>query len=288
MTGFGASSLDQGGTALRAEVRSVNHRHLQIKVRLPVEFGFLEPDVEALVKKRIDRGAVSVTVLIGGSAGAARSTIDVEAAARFHKELKKLAKQLKIDPEISIATLCSLPGVIGGDGEGRDLDREAKRLLRVVSAALAHLTEMRETEGLALAEDLAKHVRSVRQVTVRIAARTPEVVRAHQKNLERRVEELLAGRFQLQPADLAREVALLADKLDVSEELARLESHVVQMDALLGKSGPVGRRLDFLVQEMLREVNTIGSKCNDAPVAHAVIELKGFIERLREQVQNIE
>ena len=288
MTGFGASSLDQGGSAVRAEVRSVNHRHLQLKVRLPVEFGFLEPDVEALVKKRIDRGAVSVTVLSSGSAGSARATIDAEAAARYHEQLKKLARRLKIDPEISIATLCGLPGVVGGDVDSHDLEREAKRILRAVSAALAHLTEMRETEGLALAEDLAKHVRSVRKVTARIAARSPEVVRAHQRNLERRVEDLLAGRFQLQPGDLAREVALLADKLDVSEELARLESHVGQMEALLGKSGPVGRSLDFLVQEMLREVNTIGSKCNDAPVAHAVVELKGFIERLREQVQNVE
>jgi len=273
---------------LRAEARSVNHRHLQVKVRLPLEFGFLEPEVEALVKKSIDRGAVSVTVLSTDRAGTARAKIDAEAATRYYKQLEKLAKQLKIDPEISLATLCSLPGVVGGETESRDLEREAKRLLRTVGAALTHLTEMRETEGLAMAKDLSKHVRSIRKVTASIAERSPKVVRAHQENMTRRVEELLDGRFQLQPADLAREVALLADKLDVSEELARLESHVDQMDALLEKTGPVGRRLDFLVQEMLREVNTIGSKCNDAPMAHAVVELKTHIERLREQVQNIE
>ena len=288
MTGFGSSDLHQGGSAVRAEVRSVNHRHLQIKVRLPAEFGFLEPEVEALVKKKVERGSVTVTVLLATSDGAARLQVDAEAAARYHKQLAKLAKQLKIDPEISIGTLCSLPGVVGAEADSRDLGRETKRLLRAVSAALTHLTEMRDTEGLAMAKDIAKHVRSIRQVNARIAARSPKVVRAHQENLKRRVDELLEGRYQLQPADLAREVALLADKLDVSEELARLESHVGQTDKLLQQSGPVGRRLDFLVQEMLREVNTIGSKCNDAPVAHAVVELKTHIERLREQVQNVE
>jgi uncharacterized protein (TIGR00255 family) len=116
----------------------------------------------------------------------------------------------------------------------------------------------------------------------------PTVVREHQQSLEKRVAELLDGRFQLQPADLAREVALLADKLDVSEELSRLKSHLAQLDALFERSGPVGRQLDFLVQELLREANTIGSKCNDAAVAHSVVEIKTHIERLREQVQNVE
>jgi uncharacterized protein (TIGR00255 family) len=147
---------------------------------------------------------------------------------------------------------------------------------------------MREAEGRHLRSDLERNASAIEKVVARIAKRMPQAVLAHQKKLHERVEELIAGRGAVQAEDLAREIALIADRMDVSEELSRLDSHIAQLRALLERSGPVGRQLDFLVQEMLREANTIGSKCNDAQVAHGVIEVKTSIERLREQVQNVE
>jgi uncharacterized protein (TIGR00255 family) len=288
MTGFGAAASELGAVALRAEVRTVNHKHLQIKVRLPNEFGFLEPEVEELVKKKLDRGAVTLNVNASTKGAAGAAVVHEEAAKRYHKLLIKLAKELGIEPKITLETLLALPGVVESAVSETELAREGRLLLKVVAQALEALDAMRAVEGKSLEADLKKHARSIAKIAVLIEKRMPEIVRAHQANLTRRVEELLGGRFQITPADLAREVALLADKVDVSEELSRLSSHLAQIDAILAKTGPIGRQLDFLVQELFREANTIGSKCADAPVAHAVVEMKTSIERLREQVQNVE
>jgi uncharacterized protein (TIGR00255 family) len=166
--------------------------------------------------------------------------------------------------------------------------KAGKLVLKVAQQALVALESMREAEGRAMAADFKKHQKQLERLSKEVEQRMPLVVAAHHAALAKRVEELLAGRGTLLPGDLAREVALLADKLDVSEELARLRSHFAQFATILARSGPVGRQLEFLVQEFLREANTIGSKCNDAQVAHAVVEMKTLIERLREQVQNVE
>ncbi len=289
MTGFGAASLEHGDLSLRAEVRAVNHKHLQVKLRLPAEFLELEPDVEALVKQRLDRGAVALNVSIASTGRSGGPQVNPEVAQRLQKDLIKLARQLKIEPRISLDTLAQLPGVVTNTGtELRALEREKKLLLKVVQAALLAMESMREAEGCALALDLKKNRKILEQLAHKIEKRMPLVVQGQHAALTRRVEELLAGRATLAHGDLAREVALIADKLDVAEELTRLRSHFAQFDAILARSGPVGRQLDFLVQELLRESNTIGSKCVDAEVAHAVVEMKTAIERLREQVQNIE
>lgn len=291
MTGFGTASLEKAGLFLRAEVRAVNHRHLQLKVRLPAEFGHLEAEVERRVRKRVDRGALTLTVSALESSALHPPHVDVEAARRWKRQLQRLARELELPEEdafVGLDLLASLPGVLGGAVDERELEREGRTVLQAVEAALDALGEMREREGGALLRDLKRSAKAVRTLTGKIARRMPNVVRAHQETLRRRVEELLAGRGALADGDLAREVALIADRLDVSEELARLQSHLEQLALLLDRDGPVGRQLDFLVQEFLREANTIGSKCNDASVAHMVVELKTWIERLREQVQNVE
>lgn len=288
MTGFGAAA-DEGrsGTPLRVEVRSVNHRHLALKTRLPEALFALESELEGRVRARCERGAVTVHVVAerGGAGGGAR--IDHALARRYRDELAGLASELGLAPTLSLDALVGLPGVLGpADGEAGD--ELARAALGLLDQALERMLAMRTREGAALEADLRKHARALAQLAARIEKRMPRVVRANHASLAKRLQALLGGKLPVARDELAREIALLADKLDVSEELARLASHLAQLDALLAKGGRIGRQLDFLVQEILREVNTIGSKCSDATVAHWVVEAKTHVERLREQVQNVE
>ena len=288
MTGFGAAAGEGGsGTPLRVEVRSVNHRHLAIKTRLPEALFALESEVEGRVRARCERGAVTVHVAAerGGAVGGAR--IDPVLARRYRDELTDLARELGLAPTLSLDALVGLPGVLAA-ADGADEDTLGQEALALLDQALERMLAMRAREGAALEADLRKHARALAQLAARIEKRMPRVVRANHASLAKRLQALLGGKLPVARDELAREIALLADKLDVSEELARLASHLAQLDALLAKGGRIGRQLDFLVQEILREVNTIGSKCSDATVAHWVVEAKTHVERLREQVQNVE
>ena len=216
-------------------------------------------------------------------------TLNTEVAERYTKLLTQLAKKLGLDNELELEDLVQLPGVIGTTGGEEDSEALAKQLLKLVSQAVVALIEMREVEGSALQGDLEKNAQASAKVAARIEKRMPTVVRTHHKNLKKRVTDLMGEtNAKVSDADLARELAMLAERLDVSEELSRLESHLEQFDKMLAKGGVIGRKVDFLVQELQREANTIGSKCNDAQVAHAVVELKTLIERVREQIQNVE
>lgn len=288
MTGFGAAAVEDGALSVRAEARSVNHRFLQVKTRLPSELAHLESDVEALAKKVLERGAVTIHVGVERAAGADVAKIDHAAARAYRDQLVALAKELGIAPDVRLDVLVGLPGVVASPDLRAEVEHEAKLVEKAVQKALAALVTMRETEGKSLLADLKKHADGVAKLVVKIEERMPKVVDEHHENLKKRVDELLGGRDVVKKADLARELALLAERLDVSEELQRLTSHLGQLDALFSKGKPVGRELDFLVQEFLREANTIGAKCSDATIAHTVVELKTLIERLREQVQNVE
>ncbi len=287
MTGFGAAEGARAGLSARIEVRSVNHRHLQVKVRLPGDMPQEESELEALVKRNLGRGSVSVSVILEREQRAGDVHLDVELARRYTRLLGQLGKQAGIDGELSLEALARFPGVL--TEERPNHPKGAGKLLReTMTAALGALVAMREKEGEHLARDLDKNLKAVEHITARIAKRMPKVVKEHFAATRRRAEELIGGQGSLDRSELARELALLADRLDVSEEVSRLASHVEQMRLLLDGDAPGGRRLEFLIQELLREVNTIGSKCNDAQVAHQVVELKTHIERLREQVLNVE
>ncbi len=273
---------------MRVEVRSVNHRHLQVKLRLPAEVSHLEPPIEALVRGKLGRGAVNLVVHLDREGSMTAARIDEDVAVAYAERLSALASRLGIEDEVELEDLLALPGVVAGR-EDRTVDGKVEKLLtKTVKIALAELVEMREREGVAMGLDLQKHASAIHKLLARIAKRMPTVVKGHQTSLGRRVEELLADGSRVAPSDLAREVALIADRLDVSEELSRLDAHLGQLASLLSKGGTIGRKLDFLAQEFFREANTIGSKCSDAKVAHAVVDLKTSIERLREQVQNVE
>jgi uncharacterized protein (TIGR00255 family) len=296
MTGFGGATSNEADLTVRVEVRSVNHRHLQVKSRLPQDLAPMESEVEARVKSKVERGAVTVTVALERAGGKAPARIDAQVAKRYKGEIEAVARELSIPSDVSLETLLSLPGVIAANEDDRARERESKLALKSLDRALDELVTMREREGKSLLADLQKNASGVEKVLKKLEKRMPKAVEEHHQSLKERVEELLGGgrkavggrAVTIQGADLAREIALLADKMDTSEEFARLTSHLAQLETLLGSGKPVGRQLDFLVQEFLREANTIGSKCNDAQAAHAVVELKTLIERLREQVQNVE
>ena len=288
MTGFGSAASETGGTSLRVEVRSVNHRHLVVKLRLPEEFQALEPEVEERVRAQCERGTVSVSLSHERTGGAAPARLDHELARRYARELTTLAGELGVPATLSLDTLVTLPGVLADSTASGDGDGTRAAALELVDQALARMLEMRAAEGAALAADLRKNAGELEKLAARIQKRMPTIVRGHRTQLAKRVQALLGGKVPVTSADLAREVALQADKLDVSEELTRLASHLGQLERFVARGGRTGRQLDFLVQEIFREVNTIGAKCSDATVAHWVVEAKTHVERLREQVQNVE
>lgn len=313
MTGFGAAVMSDADVSVRVEARSVNHRYLQVKSRLPQDHGHLEIEVEALVKSHLERGAVTITVSLERAGGRTPAKIDVAVARRYQGEIAELGAKLGLASTISVETLLGLPGVIATSEDDTKREHESKLVLKCLARALEALVVMREREGGALLADLEKNASGVEKVMAKLEKRLPKVLEEYHQNLKARVDDLLGvtdsskpstkpgaksasaakkpantRASSIDPADLAREIALVADKMDVSEEFARLKSHLSQLEKLLGGAKPVGRQLDFLVQEFFREANTIGSKCNDAEAAHAVVELKTLIERLREQVQNVE
>lgn len=293
MTGFGAArrEVDLAGQRLgvSVEVRSVNHRYLQIKVRAPAELPDLEAAVEALCRERLERGAVQVSVRLELPAAGHSPSIDWVVLERYRALASEAAERLGIAPELDLDDWLSLPGVLRATAPALDPAQSLELCLAAARAALDELVAMREREGAALKSDLERHAAALAKLAGRIERRSPQAVKAQFKALEQRLTALLGRREKdLAPADLARELALLADKSDVAEELARLSSHLEQLGGFLASKQPVGRALDFLVQELNREVNTIGSKCADAKIAAWVIEAKTHVERLREQVQNVE
>jgi uncharacterized protein (TIGR00255 family) len=288
MTGFGSATVAEDGLTARTEIRSVNHRYLQVKVRMPAEDSALEPEVEALVRKTLARGAVTVTVNVEHEARPSAVRLDVALARHYQKALNELADELAIERKVELDTLIALPGVVAHKDDKREREREQRAVQSSVRAALADLAKMRAAEGQSLLADLKKHSSAIEKIVAKIEKRMPKVVKEHHTVLVKRVNDLLDGRAVVEASELPRELALLADRMDVSEEIARLKSHLEQWETLLARGEAVGRQLDFLVQELLREANTIGAKCNDATMAHAVVELKTLIERLREQVQNVE
>ena len=287
MTGFGFAEVEAEGVSIRVEIRAVNHRFLQVRQRVPVELGELEPKLEAMLRKKLARGAVNLNVNLTRTASPSAVDLDLEVAKRYRKLLTKAAKELALTDDVGLAKLIELPGVISQRADSGSRERDLKLIVKATETALAGLLEMREAEGARMEKDLRKHTKVIARLRKQIRGRMPKLVKAHQDGLRARVEEL-AGGLNLAETDLSREMALIADKTDVSEELSRLEAHLDALDDALAKGGSIGRQLDFLVQELYREANTIGSKAGDVEVAHAVVDLKTNIERVREQVQNVE
>jgi uncharacterized protein (TIGR00255 family) len=292
MTGFGRASFALGGSHFDVEVRSVNHRFLDLGVRMPRLLSAFEPDVRARVQERFARGKTDVSVsLPGGAAAAARVEIDLGAAAQYVEAAAALAAKHGLEGTLEPGALLSLPGV--ARAVERELEEAPLRaaLLAALDAALDAADAMRRREGEALAADLRGRLARVTELAAAIEGRSGDVVQAQRERLRRRSEQLRQETGLVDEARLAQEIVIAADRLDITEELVRLRSHVEQFGRILDEGGPkqpAGRRLDFLLQELGREANTMGSKGTDAPIAHLVVDLKSELERVREQVQNVE
>lgn len=287
MTGFGRGVCEQDGCRITVRITTVNRKGLDIRFRLPRELAELEPQLRETVAAALSRGAITVTVdadlgPLGGAlyldAGRLRGLVD---------QLKTLQLQLQLPGELALRDLLTIPDLFA-PGNAADQSETALPLARrALGDALGALAAMRAREGEALAADLLRRLETLVDLLQQIRRRAPDVVTEYRQRLQARIAELADG-LELDDDRLAREVALFADRSDVTEECIRLDSHLQQLRDLLQADGAVGRKLDFLLQEHFREINTIGSKAADAAVARLVVDFKTELERIREQVQNVE
>ncbi|MSN26724.1 MAG: YicC family protein [Geobacter sp.] len=288
MTGYGKGEAASPQGNFTVEIRSVNHRYGEVSVRLPRSFMALENDVKRLVSSVLKRGKIDVFVQWEETAAAGALTqIDLAAARGYYESFSKLADELQLSRDLPISLILSQKGVVKDSTVSIDEAELQPLLFSAVQSAVVAIDAMRTREGDALEIDLLARRRQISEWTDQIGVRTPQVVAEYRQKLRTRLEQLLEG-SELDEARLAQEIALMADRSDITEELVRLASHFSQFDEALGLTEQVGRKLDFLMQEMNREVNTIGSKSNDAELTALVVRIKAEMEKMREQVQNVE
>lgn len=288
MTGFGRGEAGSPERLWVAEIRTVNHRFLDQKIAVPRAFPSFEEPARKLVAERLGRGRVEVQLSVSGSqAIQPRLTVNQELARQYHNCLQTLLNNFTIDGGIRLTDMLSLRDIISVEEQAPDLETEWALASRALNQALTACEQMRLQEGLALKQDLTERLHAFSALVDRIHTQLPELLRLRQNELQERLNKLLAG-VDLDPMRLAQECAIMADKSDISEEITRLRSHISQFHSFLGLDDAVGRRLDFLLQEFLREVNTLCSKISHAEIAQLGVEMKNEIEKLREQVQNIE
>lgn len=292
MTGFGEASATVGGAHFYLEIRSLNSKYFKAVIRLPEQFQVLEAEMEAELRHRLNRGSVFMSVKHSDSSGEAAHSINQHALERYVQQLTSLPQVKAGGVKIELAPLLNLPGVLQppGDEEER-LAVARKTLSELLIRACNGLIAMREREGRMLHDDLLSHREEIASKLKLIESRSPEVSQEYERRLRARIRQMLdeAG-LAVETIDVVREIAVWAERSDISEEIARLSGHIDQFAEMLadGSTKPIGRTLDFLTQEMLREANTIASKCGDAEISRWTVEIKGSIDRIKEQVQNVE
>ncbi|HZK25815.1 MAG TPA: YicC/YloC family endoribonuclease [Oscillospiraceae bacterium] len=289
MTGYGQAenSVDEI-TRIKVEMRSVNHRYLDISIRMPREIQTLEERIRRRVQQKLGRGRVDIFISWHDETDAAVNvTVDRPLVRAYQRALQEVSELYAIKESASLQLLAGFPDVLRVEKPQVDLDEVWERLAFVLDQALNNLIEQRQAEGARLLEDFKLRLTKVAQAAELVETRTPLIIEEHRSKLEERLNEVL-GQADYDPARVLTEVAIFADRSNVTEELVRLTSHLTAFQATLKETGAIGRKLDFLTQELFRETNTIGSKANDYEVAKLVVEMKTEIEKIREQVQNIE
>jgi uncharacterized protein (TIGR00255 family) len=288
MTGYGRGEVDHAGTKISVELNSVNRKQSDIVINLPRDLAALEPRIRQAINEKISRGRMNVMIGLQESAnGAGALALDTALARSYHEAMLTLQKELSAPGEITIGTILQAPGVMRSPEHSIQPDDAWPPVQRALTTALGELIKMREREGKHLAKDLIHRLKTLRQETKAIRALYPEVVKKYRATLRERLEK--AGLdLPLDDERLLKEVTIFADRSDVSEELTRLESHLAQFAHHLRKNEPVGRTLEFITQEIFRELNTLGAKSNDAGISQRVVACKSELEKIREQILNLE
>src|SRR6478672_7698598 len=288
MTGYGRGEADHAGTKISVELNSVNRKQSDIVINLPRDLAMLEPRIRQTINEKISRGRMNVMIgLQEGANGTAALALDTALARSYHEAMLTLQKELSAPGEITIGTILQAPGVMRSPEHTVVAEDAWPGLQRALNTALGELIKMREREGKHLAKDLIHRLKVVRQSLKEVRKMHPAVAAKYRETLRERISK--AG-LDLAPNDdrLLKEVALFADRSDVSEELTRLESHLAQFAHHLRKNEPVGRTLEFITQEISRELNTLGAKAGGAEISQHVVACKSELEKIREQIQNLE
>jgi len=296
MTGYGCAEGQLDGVTYVVEIKTVNNRYFKAKIRLPDSMAFLEEDIERLLRKELSRGMVNYVLQLRNIPANVLFDVDETGLKAMIERLGRVASSLEIECSVDIGGLLTLPGMLMPVLPDEEKAKQVKRkVLSITQEAMDSLKQMRAAEGAALAADLESHCEAIKNNLEQIRSRSTAVVQEYHRKLKKRVGGLLAAaELKLDEATLAREVAILADRSDISEEIARLDSHLQQFAEAcrarqgVSANGQIGRRLDFITQEMLREANTIASKASDTEIARYVVDIKCRVDRLKEQVQNVE
>lgn len=288
MTGFGRGEMSSEGVVWVAEIRTVNHRYLDQRVLMPRPFTALEDRVRKIVASNHDRGRVDVSLQrISNADSGTKLAVNVDLVRQYHSCLMKIKSELNLESPIQLRDMLTQRDIISSKESNPDFDREWPLIIGALDVAIGDCCTMREQEGKALKEELLDRLESFSYCVEQLEEKVPAIINTRVDEVKSRLARIQDG-VDVDPMRLAQETAILADKSDVTEELVRLRSHISQFASFMESGEPVGRRLDFLLQEFLREVNTVASKISNAEIAHMTVDLKNEIEKLREQVQNIE
>lgn len=289
MTGQGQGRSQCGAVEITTEVRAVNNRHLKLQTRAAGRLHAVEAQVESLVRSQVKRGSLQLNLQMHGGGADSEYQISAPVLSEYMRQCQQASDSLGVAHDVKLSDLLDLPGVVAEPQNTELTDELKQKTLESVQAAVDCLNQMRKTEGASIATELQSQLSRLKELTDTIEARAPSVVEEYRERLSKRLTKALEEvGAELQEADLVREVLVMADKADVREELVRLRSHFEQFSSLLDSPESQGRKLDFLIQELFRETNTIGSKCGDAEMAQRVVDMKTVIEQMREQVQNVE
>ncbi len=288
MTGYGSAEGLSSLGAISTEARSVNHRFCDVNLKLSRRLNPLENRIKELIRTRFSRGRFDMVVRLDSSErNTYRLEPDLQMARQYLDALRALKTELRLKGEISLDMIAQAKDIIVPVEDGEEVETHWEEIRPVIEQALDALAAMRRQEGEGLALDLRKRLRAVRTLADGIMARAPSVTEDYRRRLGERLEKVLKG-TDVEPIRFNQEVAFFAEKSDISEETVRMTSHLAQLDKTMKSSGPMGRKLEFLVQEIHREANTISSKANDETISHAVVGIKGELEKIREQIQNLE
>lgn len=288
MTGYGRGERTLHDRTITVELRSVNNRYLDCNVKMPRIYLFAEEALKSCVQAHITRGKVDVFVAVDSQQqDQCAVTLNRSVAMGYHAALCELRDTLQLKDDISVSLMSRFPEMFRVEKPEEDLEQAAEDIKETLELALVDFDAMREREGARMEADLRSHASEIERLTGLVEVRSPQTVAEYRARLQSKMSEILAN-TQLDESRILTEAAIFADKVAVDEETVRLRSHLAQLDHMLKQGGPVGRKLDFLIQEFNREANTIGSKGNDIEIARYVVDLKAEIEKIREQVQNIE